>query len=105
MQLQPTYLKRLMVGSEAWHVRYAACHNPRDFMAKKRGTPNWGKPGMQAAPVVPTSFEEVVRKLRLSPADYEGSIQLKEWVRKNKDQKYIPDALLKIWGFEVKGDL
>ena len=43
-------------------------------MAKKRGNPNWGKPDIQAAPVVPTSFEEVVRKLRLSPADYEGSL-------------------------------
>jgi hypothetical protein len=74
-------------------------------MAKKRGNPNWGKPDMQAAPVVSTSFEEVVRKLRLSPADYEGSLQLKEWVRKNKDQKYTPDDLLKVLGFEVKGDL
>ncbi len=74
-------------------------------MVRKRGNPNWGKPDMQAAPVVPTSFEEVVRKLWLSPADYEGSLQLKEWVRKNKDQKYIPDDLLKLWGFEVKGDL
>jgi hypothetical protein len=74
-------------------------------MAKKRGNPNWGKPDILAAPVVPTSFEEVVKKLRLSPADYEGSLTHKEWVRKNKDQKYIPDHLLKVWGFEVKGDL
>jgi hypothetical protein len=74
-------------------------------MVRKRGNPNWGKPDMQATPVVPTSFEQVVRKLRLSPEDYEGSLTLKEWVRKNKDQKYIPDDLLKIWGFEVKGDL
>lgn len=73
-------------------------------MAKKRGNPNWGKPDTQAAPVGPTSFEEVVRKLRLSPEDYEGSLTLKEWVRKNKDQKYIPDDLLKLWDFEVKGD-
>jgi hypothetical protein len=74
-------------------------------MAKKRGNPNWGKPDIHAGPAVPTSFEEVVKKLRLSPADYEGSLTLKEWVRKNKDQKYIPDDLLKHWGFEVKGDL
>jgi len=74
-------------------------------MAKKRGNPSWGKPDMQAAPVVPTSFEQVVRKLGLSPEDYEGSLTLQEWVRKNKDQKYIPDDLLKLWGFEVKGDL
>jgi hypothetical protein len=52
-------------------------------MVRKRGNPNWGKPDMQAAPVVPTSFEDVVKKLRLSPADYEGSVTLKEWVRKN----------------------
>jgi hypothetical protein len=74
-------------------------------MAKKHGNPNWGKPDIHAGPAVPTSFEEVVKKLRLSPADYEGSLTLKEWVRKNKDQKYIPDDLLKLWGFEVKGDL
>jgi hypothetical protein len=52
-------------------------------MVRKRGNPNWGKPDMKAAPVVPTSFEDVVKKLRLSPADYEGSVTLKEWVRKN----------------------
>ena len=74
-------------------------------MAKKRGNPNWGKPDIHAAPAVPTSFEEVVKQLRLSPAEYEGSARLKEWVRKNKDQKYIPDDLLKLCGFEVKGDL
>jgi len=74
-------------------------------MARKRGNPNWGKPELHAGPIGPTSFEHVVRKLRLSPADYESSLTLKEWVRKNKDQKYIPDDLLKLWGFEVKGDL
>lgn len=74
-------------------------------MAKKRGNPNWVKTDMQATPVVPTAFEDFVKKLRLSPADYEASLILREWVRKNKDQKYIPDDLLKLWGFEVKGDL
>ena len=74
-------------------------------MVRKRGNPNWGKPESPVGPVGPTSFEEVVRKLRLSPVDYEGSLPLKEWARKNKDQKYIPDDLLKLWGFEVKGDL
>ena len=74
-------------------------------MAKNRGNPNWGKPVAHGGPVGSTSFEEVVRKLRLSPEDYGGSLTLKEWVRKNKDQKYIPDDLLKLWDFEVKGDL
>jgi len=61
-------------------------------MATKRGNPNWGKPDTSEAPGVPTSFEGVFKKLRLSPADYEGSVQLKEWARKNKDQKYIPSV-------------
>ena len=74
-------------------------------MAKKRGNPNWGKPEVNITPYTgASSFEEVVRKLRLSPAEYEGSIQLKAWVQKNKDQKYVPSNLLQAWGVEVTGD-
>ena len=74
-------------------------------MAKKRGNPNWGKPEVNIIPYTgPSSFEEVVRKLRLSPAEYEGSIQLKAWVQKNKDQKYVPSSLLQVWGVDVKED-
>ena len=75
-------------------------------MANKRGNPNWGKPEVNTIPYTGTSsFEEVVKKLRLSPSQYEGSIHLKEWARKNKDQKYVPSNLLKAWGLEVKADL
>jgi len=42
------------------------------------------------------SFEDIVKKLCLSPVEYESSIQLKEWVRKNKDQKYVPLNLLRM---------
>ena len=74
-------------------------------MAKKRGNPNWGKPEVNIIPYPgESSFEEVVRKLHLSPAEYEGSIQLKAWVQKNKDQKYVPSSLLQAWGVEVKED-
>ena len=45
----------------------------------------------------PTSFEEVVKKLGLSPDEYLDSPQLKDWVRKNKDEKYVPSELLKAW--------
>ena len=70
-------------------------------MAKKRSNPNWGKPEVNSVPYTGTnSFEEVVKKLRLSPSQYEGSIHLKEWARKNKDQKY----LLQAWGLDVKAD-
>ena len=46
-----------------------------------------------------TSFEKMVKELRLSPEEYEQSIPLKEWVRRNKDDKYVPLDLLKAWGF------
>ena len=75
-------------------------------MKKKRGNPNWGKPDLQSAPrVEPSSFEELVRKLGLLPEQYVDSVQLKDWVRKNKDQKYVPSDLLKAWDFEAAGDL
>jgi len=77
---------------------------PEELYGKETRQSDWGKPELHAGPVVPTSFDEVVKKLRLSPSEYEGSTQLKEWARKNKDQKYIPDDLLRFWGFEVKGD-
>jgi hypothetical protein len=78
----------------------------QDSMKKKRGNPNWGKPATHSmANVQPNSFEQMVQKLRLSPEQYVGSVQLKEWVRKNKDQKYVPSDLLKAWNLEATGDL
>jgi len=47
-----------------------------------------------------TSFEQMVRKLDLSPEEYERSALLKDWVRRNMDGKYVPPDLLKAWGFE-----
>jgi hypothetical protein len=74
-------------------------------MKKKRGNPNWGKPELHSALLVqPNSFEQVVKKLRLSPTEYESSIQLQDWARNNKDQKYVPSTLLQAWGLDVKED-
>lgn len=49
----------------------------------------------------PTCFEEIAESLGLAVQDFEGSIPLKEWVRRNKDHKYVPPDLLKAWGFAV----
>ena len=46
-----------------------------------------------------TSFERVVQALGLTPDEYLFSLPLKEWVRMNKDEKYVPTELLKAWGF------
>ena len=48
-----------------------------------------------------STFEHFVRRLHLSPEEYSTSAELKEWVRKNKDSKYVPPYLLELWGFEV----
>ncbi len=52
-----------------------------------------------------TTFEHVVRRLHLSPSQYATSTELKEWVRKNKDHKYVPLYLLDLWGFQVDDEL
>jgi hypothetical protein len=49
----------------------------------------------------PTSFDHVVAILGIGPEQYKNSLALKEWVRQNKDEKYVPPELLKHWGFYV----
>src|SRR5579863_7516984 len=48
-----------------------------------------------------TTFEHVARRLHLSPEKYVNSRELKEWVRRNKDEKYVPPQLLEAWDFDV----
>jgi len=48
-----------------------------------------------------SSFEQVVKALNISPEEYQNSPELKEWVRHNKDYKYVPTALLEAFGFQV----
>lgn len=48
-----------------------------------------------------SSFEKVVDSLKLSPEQYQSSAELREWVLRNKDDKYVPPELLKAYGFQV----
>jgi hypothetical protein len=48
-----------------------------------------------------SSFERVVDSLKLSPDQYQSSSELREWVLRNKDHKYVPPDLLKAFGFQV----
>jgi hypothetical protein len=68
---------------------------------RKKGNPNWGKAGGDI-PNTPTSFDEMVRRLKLSENEYCSSIPLKEWAQKHKDSRYVPQDLLKAWGMEAK---
>lgn len=74
-------------------------------MAKRRGNPNWGKPEpFGSAPSV-SSFDSLVKRLKLSPDQYHDSQVLKEWVLQNKDHKYVPQELLRVWGFTAKTEI
>jgi hypothetical protein len=68
----------------------------------RRGNPNWGKP-LRFGPVVSmvTSFEEAVKGLKLQPDQYLHSTRLREWARRNKNSKFIPESLLQAWGFDI----
>jgi len=73
------------------------------LMVKKRGNSHWGKPNLnEGSHAGPSSFEEIVKRLSLSPDEYEHSAQLKAWVQKNKDQKYVPPNLLQAWNMREK---
>ncbi len=62
-----------------------------------KGNSNGGKPSGDI-PIMATSFEEVARRLKLTEKEYQSSIPLREWARKHKDSKYVPQDLLEAWG-------
>jgi len=68
---------------------------------RNKGNPNWGKTGLNI-PATATSFDDMVRRLKLSEEEYLSSVPLKEWAQKHKDSKYIPQDLLKAWGIISK---
>jgi len=43
----------------------------------------------------------MVRDQGLSIDQYKTSTELKEWVRKNRNEKYVPPELLEAWQFIV----
>jgi hypothetical protein len=59
------------------------------------------EPDLDYSRYAPSTFEQLAKSLGLSPDRYETSAELKEWVRRNKDQKYVPPLLLEAWGFVV----
>jgi hypothetical protein len=77
-------------------------HKAKRQSVSRNSNPNWGTP-MRFGSVVPTvtSFEEVVKGLKLQPDQYVHSMRLRERARRNKDSKFIPESLLQAWGFEI----
>lgn len=52
----------------------------------------------RVAPIV-TEFEKTVDEYKLTLDQYLQSSQLREWVRRNRNSKFIPETLLKAWEF------
>jgi hypothetical protein len=62
---------------------------------------SWGASGISPGPRKnAASFDEIVQSMGLSPPEYLYSAELKEWVRANREQKYVPVELLAAWGFD-----
>jgi hypothetical protein len=70
-------------------------------MSLQRENSNSAGAAANARPFVESSFERVVDSLKLSPEQYQSSPELREWVLRNKDHKYVPPDLLKAFGFQV----
>ena len=71
----------------------------------RRGNPQFTNPAAIEPPLASqSSFDIVVKELGLSPSEYATSSRLREWVFRNKNQKYVPSELLKAFGFEVSTD-
>ena len=52
-------------------------------------------------PAGASAFEHLVVTLGLSPEEYKNSNALRDWVRKDKNHRYVPTELLKVWGLRV----
>lgn len=71
----------------------------------KRGNPHFTNPAAIEGPRLShTSFERVVEELNLAPSEYATSQKLRDWVYRNKDQKYVPSEVLLAFGFEARVD-
>ena len=56
------------------------------------------------APSPASSFEEVARDLKLVPGQYTSSLELRAWVARYKDEKYVPSEVLKAFGFDCEDE-
>ena len=70
---------------------------------KRRGNPNWGNPRPVGSVVATiTEFEKTANEYNLAPDQYLQSTQLREWARRNRNSRFVPEPLLKAWGFEIE---
>lgn len=74
-------------------------------MTLRHGNPLWGSGAPpQFQPAVICEFETYTQQLGLSEEEYTGSLELRSWCDKHKNQCYIPEWLLKRWGMDVDSE-
>ena len=80
----------------------APSHGPACVFSPKF-RPNWasGEKEVEPSPEQLTHFEQVAEQIGVSPQYYAYSHPLKEWVRKNRYHRYVPEWLLKEWGMQL----
>lgn len=72
-------------------------------MSRRKPNNYFTNPASMEPPlVIASSFEEVVKALCLSPDQYAYSAELRAWVERNKDVKYVPPELLMLFGLNVE---
>ena len=78
--------------------------NPAVIGKRRKVNTNCGKTPAPTIHVVKfyTAFEKVVIELQLLPVDYVRSPSLRDWVRRHKDSKFVPEYLLEAWGFRIE---
>jgi hypothetical protein len=75
-------------------------------MSRRHVNRSWGATGVVPAGAADaSSFEMMVKMMGLSPAQYESSLELREWARVHREKKYVPPDLLMAWGFEREPEL
>ena len=68
---------------------------------KRKGNPNFGKPGLLVPLEQPTRFELEQLRLKLSDEQVPRSKAMREWAKRYRHTYFVPEALLKFWGLDV----
>jgi len=66
-----------------------------------RGNKNWCKPESAAVAPTVTEFERTASEFNLNPDEYVNSAHLRQWAEQNRNSRYVPEYLLKVWKLEV----
>jgi hypothetical protein len=62
----------------------------------------WG--AATAPPVEPSAFEKLAARLGVKERDWAKSEPLRKWASKYRNNRYVPEALLKRWNLPLRAN-